>query len=122
LPADRFAGHLSCWFRKKSICRVALQLRRCGAPVGAPHYSVFTRLACRGEQRSPDHGRPAGRPYRQNHRSAGFFEIINPDSPEKRLFFSRMSAAALHRHQPDGGLGAGRRKRFANPVRIRYHE
>jgi len=67
-------------------------------------------------------GASSARPYRQNHRSAGFFEIINPDSPEKRLFFSRMSAAALHRHQPDGGLGAGRRKRFANPVRIRYHE
>jgi hypothetical protein len=29
---------------KKSICGVALQLRRCGAPVSAPHSSVFARL------------------------------------------------------------------------------
>jgi len=34
-----------CWSRKKSICGVALQLRRCGAPVIAPHSSVFARLA-----------------------------------------------------------------------------
>jgi len=33
------------WFRKKSICSVALQLRRCGAPISAPHSSVFARLA-----------------------------------------------------------------------------
>jgi len=33
------------WLRKKSICGVALQLRRCGAPVNAPHSSVFARLA-----------------------------------------------------------------------------
>jgi len=25
---------------------------------------------------SPDNGRPAGRPYNQNHRFAGFYEII----------------------------------------------
>ena len=30
---------------KKSICGVALQLRHCGAPVSAPHSSVFARLA-----------------------------------------------------------------------------
>jgi len=28
-----------------SICGVAQQLRRCGAPVSAPHFSVFARLA-----------------------------------------------------------------------------
>jgi hypothetical protein len=33
------------WSRKKSICVVALQLRCCGAPVSAPHSSVFARLA-----------------------------------------------------------------------------
>jgi hypothetical protein len=32
-------------FRKKPSCGVALQLRRCGAPVSAPHPSVFARLA-----------------------------------------------------------------------------
>jgi hypothetical protein len=31
--------------RKKSICDVALQLRRYGAPVSALHSSVFARLA-----------------------------------------------------------------------------
>ena len=36
--------------RKKSICCVALQLRRCGTCVGA-------------SGRSPENGRPAGRPY-----------------------------------------------------------
>jgi hypothetical protein len=33
------------WLRKKSICGVALQLRRCDAPISAPHSSVFARLA-----------------------------------------------------------------------------
>jgi hypothetical protein len=33
------------WLRKKSICCVTLQLRRCSAPVCAPHSSVFARLA-----------------------------------------------------------------------------
>jgi hypothetical protein len=78
----------SRWSRKKSICParsgIARQLLRCGAPVSAPHFSVFARLACRGELHSPDKGRPAGRPYNRNHRSGDFLRdhqlILTDDS------------------------------------------
>jgi hypothetical protein len=42
---DFLRVHQIGWLRKKSIFGVALQLRRCSAPVGAPHSSVFARVA-----------------------------------------------------------------------------
>jgi hypothetical protein len=61
------------WFRKKFICCVARQLRRCGAPVSAPHSSVFARLA-----------------------SGAFYETINFD------FSEEMEKAAERSHSGPG--------------------
>jgi hypothetical protein len=45
-PASlRLAKDSSAWFRKKSICGVALHLRRCSVPVSTLHSSGFARLA-----------------------------------------------------------------------------